>query len=77
GVVIGPAALSAAMGHRGNPGHPEAQAAIEDAIHRIRTSTKAAAILSANETLAPGYLGMSCAFVVVGLYTSLLLRLLS
>ena len=36
--------LSAAMGHRGNPGHPEVQAAIEDAIHRIRTAGKAAGI---------------------------------
>ena len=36
GVFIGPADLSAAMGHRGNPGHPEVQAAIEDAIRRIR-----------------------------------------
>lgn len=56
GVFIGPADLSAAMGHRGNPGHPEVQAAIEDAIHRIRTAGKAAGILSADETLARRYL---------------------
>ncbi|MFP3449459.1 aldolase/citrate lyase family protein, partial [Pseudomonas sp. SIMBA_067] len=35
GVFIGPADLSASMGHRGNPGHPEVQATIEDAIVRI------------------------------------------
>ncbi len=33
GVFIGPADLWR-MGHRGNPGHPEVQAAIEDAIAR-------------------------------------------
>jgi hypothetical protein len=35
GVFIGPADLSASMGHVGNPGHPDVQAAIEDAIARI------------------------------------------
>ncbi|HDY6491325.1 TPA: 4-hydroxy-2-oxoheptanedioate aldolase, partial [Pseudomonas aeruginosa] len=56
GVFIGPADLSAAMGHRGNPGHPEVQAAIEDAIRRIRAAGKAAGILSADEALARRYL---------------------
>ncbi|PBD22767.1 2-keto-3-deoxy-L-rhamnonate aldolase, partial [Pseudomonas aeruginosa] len=74
GVFIGPADLSAAMGHRGNPGHPEVQAAIEDAIHRIRTAGKAAGILSADETLARRYLELGCAFVAVGVDTSLLMR---
>ncbi|WP_413770314.1 aldolase/citrate lyase family protein, partial [Vibrio vulnificus] len=41
GVFIGPADLSASMGHRGNPGHPEVQAAIEDAIVRIQKAGKA------------------------------------
>ncbi|MCW5335612.1 2-keto-3-deoxy-L-rhamnonate aldolase, partial [Pseudomonas aeruginosa] len=74
GVFIGPADLSAAMGHRGNPGHSEVQAAIEDAIHRIRTAGKAAGILSADETLARRYLELGCAFVAVGVDTSLLMR---
>jgi 4-hydroxy-2-oxoheptanedioate aldolase len=56
GVFIGPADLSAAMGHRGNPGHPEVQAAIEDAIVRIARAGKAAGILSADETLARRYI---------------------
>jgi len=42
GVFIGPADLSASMGYRGNPGHPEVQAAIEDAIYRIQKAGKAA-----------------------------------
>ncbi|WCD77742.1 4-hydroxy-2-oxoheptanedioate aldolase [Pseudomonas sp. TUM22785] len=74
GVFIGPADLSAAMGHRGNPGHPEVQAAIEDAIARIRRAGKAAGILSADETLARRYLELGCAFVAVGVDTSLLMK---
>ena len=74
GVFIGPADLSAAMGHRGNPGHPEVQAAIEDAIRRIRAAGKAAGILSADEELARRYLELGCAFVAVGVDTSLLMR---
>ncbi len=41
-VFIGPADLSADMGHRGNPGHPEVRAAIADAVARIRAAGKAA-----------------------------------
>ncbi|HPK33574.1 MAG TPA: HpcH/HpaI aldolase/citrate lyase family protein, partial [Ottowia sp.] len=36
GIFIGPADLSASMGHVGNPGHPDVQRAIEDGIARIR-----------------------------------------
>lgn len=76
GVFIGPADLSAAMGHRGNPGHPEVQAAIEDAIARIRHAGKAVGILSADETLARRYLELGCSFVAVGVDTSLLMKAL-
>lgn len=76
GVFIGPADLSAAMGHRGNPGHPEVQAAIEDAIARIRGAGKAVGILSADEALARRYLELGCAFVAVGVDTSLLMKAL-
>ena len=76
GVFIGPADLSAAMGHRGNPGHPEVQAAIEDAIARIRRTGKAVGILSADEALARRYLELGCSFVAVGVDTSLLMKAL-
>jgi 4-hydroxy-2-oxoheptanedioate aldolase len=56
GVFIGPADLSAALGHVGNPMHPEVQAAIEDAIGRITRAGKAAGILTPDETLARRYL---------------------
>ncbi|MHC6225610.1 4-hydroxy-2-oxoheptanedioate aldolase [Pseudomonas sp. X10] len=74
GVFIGPADLSAAMGHRGNPGHPEVQAAIEDAIVRIRQAGKAAGILSADEQLARRYIELGAAFVAVGVDTTVLMR---
>ncbi|KMT54664.1 4-hydroxy-2-oxoheptanedioate aldolase [Pseudomonas fildesensis] len=74
GVFIGPADLSAAMGHRGNPGHPEVQAAIEDAILRIQQAGKAAGILSADETLARRYIELGAAFVAVGVDTTVLMR---
>ncbi|KNX77898.1 2-keto-3-deoxy-L-rhamnonate aldolase [Pseudomonas sp. 250J] len=74
GVFIGPADLSAAMGHRGNPGHPEVQAAIDDAIVRIGRAGKAAGILSADETLARHYIELGAAFVAVGVDTTVLMR---
>ncbi|TBW59543.1 4-hydroxy-2-oxoheptanedioate aldolase [Marinobacter halodurans] len=76
GVFIGPADLSAAMGHRGNPGHPEVQTAIEDAILRIRGAGKAAGILSADEALARRYIELGAKFVAVGVDTSLLMKAL-
>ena len=56
GVFIGPADLSASLGHVGNPGHPEVQAAIDDAIARITAAGKAAGILTPDEALARKYL---------------------
>lgn len=72
GVFIGPADLAGALGHLGNPGHPEVQRVIEDGIARIRAAGKAAGILSADETLARRYLSAGCAFVAVGVDTTLL-----
>lgn len=74
GVFIGPADLSASLGHIGNPGHPEVQEAIADAIARIRRAGKAPGILTPNETLARKYLELGCIFTAVGLDTSLLVQ---
>jgi 4-hydroxy-2-oxoheptanedioate aldolase len=74
GLFIGPADLAASMGHTGNAGHPEVQAAIDDAIRRIVRSGRAAGILAADETLARHYLALGATFVAVGLDTSLLAR---
>src|SRR5574343_475958 len=74
GVFIGPADLSASMGHVGNAAHPEVQAAIEDAIARILKAGKAPGILTPDETLARHYLSLGAVFVAVGLDTQILVR---
>jgi 4-hydroxy-2-oxoheptanedioate aldolase len=74
GVFIGPADLSASLGHVGNPAHPEVQRAIEDAIGRIQRAGKAAGILTPDEALARKYLDLGATFVAVGLDTNLLAR---
>jgi 4-hydroxy-2-oxoheptanedioate aldolase len=74
GVFIGPADLSASLGHVGHATHPEVQAAIDDAIRRIVKSDKAAGILVSDETLARHYLALGATFVAVGLDTQILVR---
>ncbi|MDH6595029.1 4-hydroxy-2-oxoheptanedioate aldolase [Variovorax sp. TBS-050B] len=66
GVFIGPADLAASMGHRGRPGHPEVQAAIESAMRTIVASGKAAGTLTSDPKLARRYLDLGCTFVAVG-----------
>ena len=72
GVFIGPADLSASMGHVGHPDHPAVQAAIEDAIARILQAGKAPGILATDEAQARHYLSLGAVFVAVGLDTQLL-----
>jgi 4-hydroxy-2-oxoheptanedioate aldolase len=74
GVFIGPADLSASLGHVGNATHPEVQQAIDDAIRRIVRSGKAAGILTSDESLARHYLALGATFVAVGLDTQILAR---
>lgn len=74
GVFIGPADLSASMGHRGNPGHPEMQTTMESTIRRIVQAGKAAGILSPDDALARRYLEWGATFVAVGLDTVSLAR---
>lgn len=74
GVFIGPADLSASLGHRGQPSHPDVQRVIEDTIAMVRKTGKAVGILSADEALARRYLELGCTFVAVGVDTSLLAR---
>lgn len=74
GVFIGPADLSASLGHVGNPHHPEVQAAIADGVSRILAAGKAPGILTSDTAQAQQYLTMGVAFVAVGLDTSILAR---
>jgi 4-hydroxy-2-oxoheptanedioate aldolase len=74
GVFIGPADLSASMGHLGNPGHPDVRQAIDGAIARILAAGKAPGILAVDEALARHYIGLGARFVAVGVETTLLAR---
>jgi 4-hydroxy-2-oxoheptanedioate aldolase len=67
GVFVGPADLSASLGHRGDPGHPEVQSAIDDALQRIMKSGKAAGILTSDVAQGKRYIEMGCRFVAVGI----------
>ncbi|HVW71300.1 MAG TPA: aldolase/citrate lyase family protein, partial [Steroidobacteraceae bacterium] len=71
GVFIGPADLSASLGHLGNPHHPETQAALEDAARRLGRLGKAAGILTVVEADARRYIEWGYTFVAVGVDTTL------
>lgn len=72
GVFIGPADLSASMGHLGSPGHPDVRAAIEHAFSRILAAGKAPGILATDEKLARHWIGLGARFVAVGVDATLL-----
>lgn len=74
GVFFGPADLSASMGYRGQPGHPEVQRAILDGIATVRAAGKAPGILATDPALAQQYLAAGALFVAVGLDSSLLVN---
>jgi 4-hydroxy-2-oxoheptanedioate aldolase len=74
GVFIGPSDLAASLGHIGNPAHPEVQAALEDAVRRLKTVGKPAGILTVNDDEAKRYIGWGYLFVAVGVDVGLLSR---
>ena len=74
GLFIGPSDLSASMGHRANPGHPEVRRAIEDAFRRIRKAGKAPGILAPVEADARHWLTQGAVVLAVGGDIALLVR---
>src|SRR5580658_6588945 len=74
GVFIGPADLSAALGHLGNIGHPDVQMAIDNAIRRICIGCDAAGTITNDEAKARHYLSLGCKFLAVGLDGNLLMN---
>jgi 4-hydroxy-2-oxoheptanedioate aldolase len=74
GVFIGPSDLAASMGHLADTGHPEVQAAIDDAITRIKRSGKPWGILAFEENMVKRYAEMGCRFVAVGADIMMLAR---
>ncbi|MGU3575014.1 4-hydroxy-2-oxoheptanedioate aldolase [Brucellaceae bacterium C25G] len=74
GVFIGPADLAAALGHLGNPFHPDVQTAIEYCITRITAANKAPGILMADEAMAQRYIKLGAKFVAVASDIGLLVQ---
>jgi 4-hydroxy-2-oxoheptanedioate aldolase len=74
GVFIGPGDLSAGLGHLADPGHPEVQSAIADAIKRIRACGKAPGILTPDEKQARRYIELGTLFTAVGADLGILAR---
>jgi 4-hydroxy-2-oxoheptanedioate aldolase len=74
GVFIGPSDLSASLGHLGNPQHAESQAAMKDAVTRLKAIGKPAGILSGNEEEIRRYIDWGYQFVAVGADVGLLAR---
>ncbi|WP_435947813.1 4-hydroxy-2-oxoheptanedioate aldolase [Dryocola sp. BD586] len=74
GIFIGPADLAADMGYPGNPGAPEVQSVIMDALARIQAHGKAGGILSAVPQLCKNYLEAGATFVAVGSDVGLLVN---
>lgn len=72
GVFIGPADLSASMGHLGQLQHPETQGALQDAARRLAKLGKAAGVLTTVEADARRYIEWGYNFVAVGIDTGLL-----
>jgi 4-hydroxy-2-oxoheptanedioate aldolase len=73
-VFIGPADLSASLGHLGDPMHAETQTALQDAGRRLQKLGKAAGILAVVEADARRYIDWGYNFVAVGIDTGLLAR---
>lgn len=74
GVFIGPADLAASLGHIGNPQHAEVQAALKDAVTRLKKVGKPAGILTGNEEEARRYIEWGYLFVAVGADVGLLAK---
>jgi 4-hydroxy-2-oxoheptanedioate aldolase len=74
GVFFGPADLSASMGYRGQPSHPEVHQTILQGIATVRAAGKAAGMLATDPALAQQYLDAGALFVAVGVDTTLLVK---
>ena len=65
-IFVGPSDLAAALGHLGNPSHPDVQAAIAEVFAASKASGKPTGILAPVESEARKYIEMGATFVGVG-----------
>lgn len=66
GFFIGPGDMSAAMGHTGNPSHPEVQAKIAEGLDKAKTLGLPCGIVGGTPELANKYQEMGFSFVALG-----------
>ncbi len=66
GIFVGPADLAAALGHLGNPSHPEVQEAMKHVYAAAQRQQRAIGTLAPVEADAHRYLGWGASFVAVG-----------
>ncbi|MEO0633222.1 MAG: HpcH/HpaI aldolase/citrate lyase family protein [Pseudomonadota bacterium] len=76
GVFIGPADLSADMGHMGQLTHPDVNATIKDAFQRIEAAGKAPGVLATTPEMTKDMLASGARFVATGLDLLILARAL-
>ena len=66
GIFVGPGDLSAALGHLGDPGHPDVQKVIRHLFDRAKANGKPSGTLAPAEADARRYLEWGATFVAVG-----------
>jgi len=71
-LFVGPSDMAAALGHIGNPGHPDVQEAVLGAISAIAAAGKPAGVYGATPEAAQRYADAGATFVMVGVDTMLL-----
>lgn len=74
GLFVGPADLAASLGHPGNIGHPDVEAAILSCIRRIRAAGKPAGFLSASQPLLEKVVEAGSLFTAIDIDAGLLQR---
>ncbi|MBE7211367.1 MAG: HpcH/HpaI aldolase/citrate lyase family protein [Gluconacetobacter diazotrophicus] len=74
GLFVGPADLSASLGHTGNPSAPPAMAAIEDALARITACGKPAGIIWGDDALIRRAVELGARYIATGTDVGLLSR---
>lgn len=71
-LFVGPSDMAAALGHLGNPGHPEVQEAVLGALTRITENGKPAGVYGATPEAAERYAQAGATLVIVGVDTIIL-----
>lgn len=73
-LFVGPSDLAAALGHLGQPGHPDVVAAVVDALQRIVATGKPAGVYAATPEMATRYEEAGASFITVGVDTYILAK---